>query len=73
MATGKKTNQINVTLPEYWDELLSEVSKITGESVSSIAARGVILYLGQAIADGTIDKLRSSKKLSEVEARLNAD
>ena len=73
MAIGKKTNQINVTLPEYWDELLSEVSKITGESVSSIAARGVILYLGKAIADGTIDKLRSSKKLSEVEARLNAD
>lgn len=62
MATGKKTNQINVTLPEYWDELLSEVSKITGESVSSIAARGVILYLGQGIANGTIDRLRSSRK-----------
>lgn len=63
MATGKKTNQINVTLPEYWDELLSEVSKITGESVSSIAARGIILYLGSAIADGTIEKLRSSREL----------
>jgi hypothetical protein len=62
MATGKK-NQINVTLPEYWDELLSEVSKITGESVSSIAARGIILYLGSAIADGTIEELRSSKEL----------
>jgi hypothetical protein len=63
MATGKKTNQINVTLPEYWDELLSEVSKITGESVSSIAARGIILYLGSAIANGTIEKLRSSREL----------
>lgn len=60
MATGKKTNQINVTLPELWDELLSEVSKITGESVSSIAARAVILYLSSQIADGTIDKLRAS-------------
>lgn len=60
MATGKKTNQINVTLPELWDELLSEVSKITGESVSSIGARAIILYLSSQIADGTIDKLRTS-------------
>ena len=65
MATGKKTNQINVTLPEYWDELLSEVSKITGESVSSIAARGIILYLGSAIATGLIDKLRAESDVDK--------
>jgi hypothetical protein len=59
MATDKKTNQINVTLPEYWNELLSEISKLTSESVSSIAARSVILYLGNAIATGLIDKLRA--------------
>jgi len=59
MATDKKTNQINVTLPEYWDKLLSEISKLTGESISSIAARSVILYLGNAIATGLINKLRT--------------
>ena len=62
---AKKTNQINVTLPEYWDELLSEVAKLTGESVSSIAARAVILYLGNAIATGLIDKLRSESDANE--------
>ena len=65
MATGKKNNQINVTLPEYWDELLSEVSKITGESVSSIAARAVILYFGDAIATGLIDKLRDESEIDK--------
>ena len=65
MATGKKNNQINVTLPEYWDELLSEVSKITGESVSSLAARAVILYFGDAIATGLIDKLRNESEIDK--------
>ena len=65
MATGKKNNQINVTLPEYWDELLSEVSKITGESVSSLAARAVILYFGDAIATGLIDKLRDESEIDK--------
>ena len=65
MATGKKNNQINVTLPEYWDELLSEVSKITGESISSIAARAVILYFGDAIATGLIDKLRDESEIDK--------
>ena len=65
MATGKKNNQINVTLPEYWDELLSEVSKITGESISSIAARAVILYFGDAIATGLIDKLRDESDVDK--------
>ena len=65
MATGKKTNQVNVTLPEYWDELLAEMSKATGESVSSIGARAIILYLSNAIADGTIDEIRSSKSCVE--------
>lgn len=65
MATGKKNNQINVTLPEYWDELLSEVSKITGESISSIAARAVILYFGDAIATGLIDKLRDKSDVDK--------
>ena len=65
MATGKKTNQINVTLPEYWDDLLSEISKLTGESVSSIAARAVILYLGNAIATGLIDKLRDESDIDK--------
>lgn len=65
MATGKKNNQINVTLPEYWDELLSKVSKITGESVSSIAARAVILYFGDAIATGLIDKLRDESDVDK--------
>ena len=58
MAADKKTNQINVTLPKYWDELLSEVSKNTSESVSSIAARSVILYLSSQIADGIIEALK---------------
>lgn len=65
MATGKKNNQINVTLPEYWDELLSEVSKITGESVSSLAARAIILYFGDAIATGLIDKLRDESDVDK--------
>ena len=56
------SNQINVTLPDYWDGLLSEVSKVTSESVSSIAARGIILYLSEKLADGTIDRWRSESK-----------
>jgi hypothetical protein len=65
MANGKKTNQINVTLPEYWDELLSEMSKLTGESVSSIAARAVILYLGNAISTGLVNKLRDESEIDK--------
>jgi hypothetical protein len=65
MATNKRTNQINVTLPEYWNELLSEISKLTSESVSSIAARSVILYLGNAIATGLIDKLRDESDIDK--------
>ena len=52
-------------MPEYWDELLSKVSKITGESVSSIAARAVILYFGDAIATGLIDKLRDESDVDK--------
>ena len=51
----------NISLPEKWSELVSEISVITGESMASIIQRAAIAYLENAIATGLIDKLRSSK------------
>ena len=53
----------NISLPEKWSALVSEISDLTGESMASIIQRATITYLENAIATGLIDKLRSSKDL----------
>ena len=53
----------NISLPEKWSALVSEISDLTGESMASIIQRAVIAYLENAIATGLIDRLRSSRDL----------
>lgn len=55
----------NISLPEKWSELVTEISDLTGESMASIIQRAVIAYLENAIAAGLIDKLRSSRESKE--------
>ena len=61
----------NISLPEKWSDLIAEISKLTGESMASIIQRATIAYLENAIAIGLIDKLRSGKKVSEIESKLD--
>ena len=49
----------NISLPDKWAELVSEISELTGESMASVVQRATIAYLENAIATGLIDKLRS--------------
>ena len=53
----------NISLPEKWSALVSEISDLTGESMASIIQRATIAYLENAIATGLIDRLRSSRDL----------
>lgn len=53
----------NISLPEKWSALVSEISDLTGESMASIIQRAAIAYLENAIATGLIDRLRSSRDL----------
>ena len=52
----------NISLPEKWSELVSEISELTGESMASIIQRATIGYLENTIATGLLDKLRSSRE-----------
>lgn len=54
----------NISLPEKWSELITEISDLTGESMASIIQRAVIAYLENAISTGLIDKLRSGKDIN---------
>jgi len=54
----------NISLPEKWSELVTEISDLTGESMASIIQRATIAYLENAIATGLIEKLRSSRDLN---------
>lgn len=51
----------NISLPERWAELITEISDLTGESMASIVQRATIAYLEKAIATGLIEKLRAKK------------
>jgi predicted DNA-binding protein len=42
----------NISLPDKWSELVSEISSHTGESMASIIQRATIAYLENAIATG---------------------
>ncbi len=53
----------NISLPEKWSALISEISDLTGEPMASIINRATIAYLENAIATGLIDKLRSGREL----------
>ena len=44
---------------------IAESASAIAESVSSIAARAVILYFGDAIATGLIDKLRDESEIDK--------
>jgi hypothetical protein len=55
----------NISLPDKWAELVSEISELTGESMASIIQRSVIAYLENAIATGLIDKLRSESDVDK--------
>ncbi len=53
----------NISLPDRWAELVTEISELTSESMASVIQRATIAYLEQAIATGLIDKLRSSRDI----------
>ena len=55
----------NISLPDKWSELVSEISDLTGESMASIIQRATIAYLENAIATGLIDKLRSESDVNK--------
>jgi hypothetical protein len=52
----------NISLPEKWSELVTEISELTGEPMASIIQRATIAYLENAIATGLIDKLQNSRR-----------
>ena len=55
----------NISLPDKWSELISEISGHTGESMASIIQRATIAYLENAIATGLIDKLRDESDVDK--------
>jgi predicted DNA-binding protein len=55
----------NISLPESYSKLITEMSKLTGESMASIIQRAVIAYIENAIATGLIDKLRDESAIDE--------
>ena len=55
----------NISLPDKWSELVSEISSHTSESMASIIQRATIAYLENAIATGLIDKLRSESDVNK--------
>jgi predicted DNA-binding protein len=55
----------NISLPDKWSELISEISSHTGESMASIIQRATIAYLESANATGIIDKLRSESNVDK--------
>lgn len=55
----------NISLPESYSKLITEMSKLTGESMASIIQRAVIAYIENAIATGLIDKLRSESDVDK--------
>lgn len=55
----------NISLPDKWSELVSEISDLTGESMASIIQRAAIAYLENAIATGLIDKLRDESNVDK--------
>ena len=57
----------NISLPESYSKLITEMSKLTGESMASIIQRAVITYLENAIATGLIDKLRDESAIDKPE------
>jgi len=55
----------NISLPDKWAELVSEISDLTGESMASVIQRATIAYLENAISTGLIDKLRSESDVDK--------
>lgn len=55
----------NISLPESYSKLITEMSKLTGESMASIIQRAVIAYIENAIATGLIDKLRDESDVDK--------
>lgn len=55
----------NISLPESYSKLITEMSKLTGESMASIIQRAVIAYIENAIATGLIDKLRDESEIDK--------
>jgi hypothetical protein len=55
----------NISLPEKWSKLVTEISELTGEPMASIIQRATIAYLENAIATGLIDKLRDESEIDK--------
>jgi hypothetical protein len=54
--------QVNVSLPEYWSNLIDVVSTKTGEAKSSIASRAIIEFLQKEFLEsGLLDRLLKEK------------
>ena len=54
--------QVNVSLPEYWSNLIDVVSDKTGEAKSSIASRAIIdLLRKDFLESGLLDRLLKEK------------